>query len=64
MKTKTRNCDIRNRAKAAKVSHWEIAEQLQIHEAVFSRMLRHELPAEEKQKIFEIIDRIAEGGAE
>ena len=58
------NNDVRERAKASKCKHWQIADALGVSENTFCRMLRHELPVQEKQKIFDAIDRIAEGGAE
>ena len=38
---------------------WEIAEKLEVTDGNFSRKLRRELPAEEKQRIFSLIDEIA-----
>lgn len=52
------NLDIRKKAKSKKVYLWEIAEKLEISECHFVRKLRHELPQEEKDKIFNIIDEI------
>ena len=61
---KSFNNDVRERAKASNCKHWQIAEEMGISENTFCRMLRHELPADDKAKIFEIIDRLAkEGGA-
>ena len=59
------NNDVREHAKASKCKHWQIADAMGISENTFCRMLRHELPDDEKTRIFEIIDRLAEkGGAE
>ncbi len=49
------NREIREAATKAGVKNWQIAEKLGMHEGTFSRKLRHELPQEEKQKIFDII---------
>lgn len=57
---KTANNDIKTTAKNKGVMLWQIAEALGIADATFSRKLRHELPAEEKQKIFKIIDELKE----
>lgn len=56
---KEANKDIRIAAKAAGVLHWEIAEKLGIQDSAFSRKLRRELPAEEREKILSIIDEMA-----
>jgi len=52
------NLDIRKKAKSKGVYLWEIAEKLETSECYFIRKLRHELPQEEKDKIFNIIDEI------
>ena len=46
------NQDIRQTAASAGVKLWQIAEALGIADCNFSRKLRRELPAEEKEKIF------------
>ena len=53
------NSDIRVAAKQAGVKMWQIAEQYGLHEGNFSRKLRHELPQEEKERIFSIIKQMA-----
>ena len=53
------NSDIRDRAKAAGVKLWQIAEKLGLNDGNFSRRLRRELPDDEKSRIFAIIDDIA-----
>ena len=53
------NTDIRTKAKGAGVKLWELADRLNISEPTITRKLRKELPQDEKQKIFDIIDRIA-----
>ena len=56
------NKDIRVAAKSARVRLWQIAEAAGMWDTAFSRMLRHELPDEEKQRIIGIINRLAEEG--
>lgn len=56
------NVDIRNTAAGNGVRLWQIAEALGIADCSFSRKLRKELPAEEKRKIFGIIERLAKEG--
>lgn len=53
------NLDIRTVAEKSNVKLWRIAEYLGITDGSFSRKLRKELTAEEKQKIFTIIDELA-----
>lgn len=53
------NLDIRNAAAAANVRLWQIAAELNINDGNFSRKLRMELPMAEKQKILEIIEKLA-----
>ena len=55
---KITNNDIKSTAKSKGVLLWQIADKLGITDATFSRKLRHELPPEEKQKIFSIIDEL------
>ena len=52
------NLEIRQKAKKAGVNLWEIAEIYGISDTNFSKKLRRELPESEKQKIFEIIEKI------
>lgn len=54
-----KNQDIRRTAAGAGVKLWQIAEALGMADCSLSRKLRRELPAEEKEKIFEIIDHLA-----
>ena len=56
------NKDIREAAAEHKVKLWQIAAQLGVSDGNFSRKLRKELPAEEKNKIMEIIRIIAKEG--
>lgn len=54
-----KNKDIREYAKRHGVKLWQIAAELNMNDGNFSRKLRHELPEETKQQIFEIIDNLA-----
>lgn len=54
------NQDIRQSASAAGVKLWQIAEALGVADCNFSRKLRRELPAEEKEKIFWIIRELSQ----
>ena len=53
------NTDIRQAAKAAGVNLYQIAAEIGLNDGNFSRRLRYELPTTEKQKILEIINRLA-----
>ena len=53
-----RNNELRDYAKGKGVKLWEIAEKLNINDGNFSRKLRKELPADEKERIKGIIDEI------
>lgn len=53
------NQDIRRTAAGAGVKLWQIAEDLGIADCSLSRKLRRELPAEEKKKIFSIIEKLS-----
>lgn len=52
------NGDIRRRAKESRVALWEVAERYGTSETSFCRMLRHELPAAEKQRILDVIEEL------
>ena len=54
------NQDIKERAKQYGVRLWQIAEELGLQDCAFSRKLRKELSAPEKEKILGIIDRLAQ----
>lgn len=54
-----KNNDIKEAAKQAGVRLWQVAEAYGMNDGNFSRKLRKELPQEEKEKILEIIDRLA-----
>lgn len=53
------NQDIRRTAAGSGVKLWQIADALGIADFNFSRKLRKELPAAEKEKIFAIIEELA-----
>ena len=53
------NIEIRVKAMESKVKLWQIAKKLGVNDGNLSRKLRHELPAEEKEKILAIIDELA-----
>ena len=55
------NEDVRQRATAAGVKLWQIADALGMTDGNFSRKLRKELPPEMKEKVFSIIHELAEG---
>lgn len=54
---------IREAADSNGIRHWQIAERLNMHEGNFSRKLRHELPADEQERIMQIIADIAKEAA-
>lgn len=53
------NAEIRESAKRAGVCLWQVAAARGINDSNFSRKLRQELPQEEKEKILEVIERLA-----
>ena len=54
------NKEIRNAAGGHGLKLWQVAEAIGMNESAFSRKLRKELPQEEKQRILETIDRLAQ----
>lgn len=56
---KMSNQDIRRTAAGAGVKLWQIADALGMADCSFSRKLRKELPQDEKEKIFSIIQQLA-----
>lgn len=54
------NQDVRRAAAGAGVKLWQIADALGIADCSLSRKLRKELPQEEKDKIFSIIERLSQ----
>ena len=55
-----KNNDIKEAAKQVGVRLWQVAEAYGMNDGNFSRKLRKELPPEEKAKILEIIDSLAQ----
>ncbi len=55
------NEEIRNAAKAAGVKLWQVADRLGMHDSNFSKKLRKELSADERQKVLDIIKDIERG---
>lgn len=55
------NMELRRKAAGSGVHLWEIADAMGIADCSLSRKLRKELPPEERERIFEIIDRISKG---
>lgn len=53
-----RNLDIREKLKKAHIFQYELAEAMEISEMTLLKRLRKELTTEEKQKIFNIIDKM------
>lgn len=53
------NKEVRQAAAKAGVRLWQIAAAIGLNDGNFSRKLRMELPAEEKQKIFGIIEKLS-----
>lgn len=53
------NADIREYAVKNNVRLWQVAQELHINDGNFSRKLRVELSQEEKQRIKDIIDKLA-----
>ena len=57
-KMKKKNHEVRQAIEAAGIKYYEVAFKLDINDGNFSRKLRKELSAEEKDKIFKIIEEI------
>lgn len=53
-----KNNDIRQKAQKGNIKLWEIADILGVTDSTFSKMLRKELSAEQKEKIFSIISAL------
>ncbi|MDJ0288207.1 MULTISPECIES: hypothetical protein [Bacillus] len=51
-----KNREIKEAIQKAGLKQWEVAEKYGLHEGNFSRLLRRELPKEEKQKILKVIN--------
>lgn len=56
------NADIREAARSKGVRLWEVAEGIGISDATFSRKLRRELSADERQRVMEVIKNLSEAG--
>lgn len=54
------NQDVRNAVKESGFKLWELAEALGIYDGNLSRKLRRELPNDQKEHIFKVIDRMVE----
>lgn len=54
------NADIQQEVKAAGLCLWQVAEKYGCNDGNFSRLLRHELPAEKKAHIRSIIAKLKE----
>ena len=52
------NQDVRKAARIADVPLWKIADAIGVSEPTITRWLRHELPADKKQRILEAIESI------
>jgi hypothetical protein len=50
---------IRAAAKSAGVKLWQIADAIGLSDGNFSRKLRHELPADEQERILGIIEELS-----
>lgn len=53
------NTDIKEYARQKKVKLWQVAMAMDMQDSNFSRKLRVELAQEEKQRIKDIIDKLA-----
>jgi hypothetical protein len=54
-----KNQEIRAFAKSKGIKLWQIADRLQLNDGNFSRLLRHDLPAEKLEEIIEIINELS-----
>lgn len=54
------NKDIREAIVSAGLRYWQVADAYGCTDGTFSRKLRQELPAEEKEKIFGIIRELSQ----
>ena len=53
------NADIKGKASASNVRLWQIADALGIADTTLSKKLRKELPENEKERIFTIIENLS-----
>ena len=56
-----KNFEIRQAMKENRLFSYEVAAALGIADSTMSRKMRNELDEEEKQKILEVIDKLAKG---
>jgi hypothetical protein len=56
------NFDIRKKIAANFLKHWQIAAEINIHEAVFCRWLRRELTPERQAQVLAAIEKLSKGG--
>ena len=61
---KRANLEVRDRAKAAGIQLWAVADRMGVSESTLTRMLRKELPPAEKGKLISFINSLSakEGG--
>lgn len=53
------NVEIREAAKRSGVKLWQIAENIGLSDATFSRKLRRELPEDERDRVLSVIKQLA-----
>ena len=53
------NLDIRKKIAANFLKHWQVAAELNIHEAVLCRWMRNELTPERRVQVLEAINKLA-----
>lgn len=53
------NLDVRKRIATNLLKHWQIAEELNINEAVFSRWMRKELPPDRRMQVLAAIEKLS-----
>lgn len=58
------NKEIRDAAKEAGICLWQVAEKLGVSDGNFSRKLRRELPAEDREKVLSIIRELSQENQE
>ena len=58
------NKEIRNAAGGYGLKLWQVAEEIGMSDAAFSRKLRHELEGEERERVLNAISRLAAGNTE
>lgn len=58
------NAEIRETAKRSGVKLWQVAEEIGMSDAAFSRKLRHELTDKDRERVLNAINRLAAGSTE